>query len=70
METLIIKAGEVLPGMTAKHINSISGAPVRLDIDFGNPLESTLQPIATRTGVLQTQTFIVPGGPNKKKREK
>jgi hypothetical protein len=53
MESLIIRAGDPLPGgVSARSIAQTSQIPVRLDVDLGNPAESTLQPIATRTGIL------------------
>lgn len=52
-EMVIIRAGEALPGgINARSLAHTSQVPVRLDVDLGNPAESTLQPIATRTGAL------------------
>ena len=52
-QSIIIKGGEVLPGgITAKSLAQSSQIPIRLDVDLGNPADSTLQPIATRTGTL------------------
>jgi hypothetical protein len=38
--TLIIKAGDALSG--TKHLISNSTASVRLDVDFANPVQSSL----------------------------
>ena len=54
---LIIRAGDPLP-LTFKHMSSNQAVPARLDIDIGNPAASTLQPLASKTGMLEAKTYI------------
>ena len=54
---LIIRAGDPLP-LTFKHVSSNSAMPARLDIDIGNPANSSLQPLASKTGMLEAKTYI------------
>ena len=54
---VIIRAGDPLP-LTSKHVTSNQSMPARLDIDMGNPASSTLQPLATKTGVLEAKHYI------------
>lgn len=56
--SVIIRGGEPLPqGVSSRSLAQSSQLPVRLDVDLGNPGESTLQPIATKTGTLHLQTY-------------